>query len=184
MPGGAAISATLVVEDHRPLSRQSNGSAANIVPPPTQPLSSSTKLLTVKRNSLYSIPPPDYKFDPRRSSEKLVWNTFLFWHMYFIGWVSFFAHCSSEIVPIWETHFDWCQSYYVLKRHLEQLWWWQEPRCLKITEKVSFNIASEASYVYILSGQKLIKNVKNCPVWRVFENLKLAVKQCYQTFQF
>ena len=34
-------------------------------------------------------------------------------------------------------------------------------RCLKITEKVSFNIASEASYVYILSGQKLIKNAKN-----------------------
>ena len=33
--------------------------------------------------------------------------------------------------------------------------------CLKITEKVSFNIASEASYVYILSGQKLIKNSKN-----------------------
>ena len=30
------------------------------------------------------------------------------------------------------------------------------PRCLKITEKVSFNIASEASYVYILSGQKII----------------------------
>ena len=34
-------------------------------------------------------------------------------------------------------------------------------RCLKITEKVSFNIASEASYVYILSGQKLIKNAKS-----------------------
>ena len=33
-------------------------------------------------------------------------------------------------------------------------------RCLKITEKVSFNIASEASYVYILSGQKLIKNAQ------------------------
>ena len=31
---------------------------------------------------------------------------------------------------------------------------------VKITEKVSFNIASEASYVYILSGQKLIKNAK------------------------
>ena len=37
----------------------------------------------------------------------------------------------------------------------------QKTRCLKITEKVSFNIASEASYVYILSGQKLIKNAKN-----------------------
>ena len=31
-------------------------------------------------------------------------------------------------------------------------------RCLEITEKVSFNIASEASYVNILSGQKLINN--------------------------
>ena len=51
----------------------------------------------------------------------------------------------------------------------------------KITEKISFNIASEASYVNILSGQKLIKNAKNGPFWRVFENLKLAVKQCYQT---
>ena len=44
-------------------------------------------------------------------------------------------------------------------------------QCLKITEKVSFNIASEASYVYILSqtvlldmlilkGQNLLKNAK------------------------
>ena len=41
-------------------------------------------------------------------------------------------------------------------------------RCLKITQKVSFNNASEASYVYILSGQKLIKNAKNGPFWRVF----------------
>ena len=31
-----------------------------------------------------------------------------------------------------------------------------QAQCLKITEKVSFNIASEASYVYILSGQKFI----------------------------
>ena len=57
-------------------------------------------------------------------------------------------------------------------------------KSLKITENVSFNIASEASYVYILSGQKLIKNAKNGQFWRVFENLKLAVKQCYQTGQF
>ena len=34
-------------------------------------------------------------------------------------------------------------------------------RCLKITEKVSFNIANEASYVYLLSGQKFITNTKN-----------------------
>ena len=33
-------------------------------------------------------------------------------------------------------------------------------RCSKITEKVSFNIASEASYVYDLSGQKYIKMPK------------------------
>ena len=36
----------------------------------------------------------------------------------------------------------------------------------------------------ILSGQKFIKNAKNRLFWRVFENLKLAVKQCYQTGQF
>ena len=54
----------------------------------------------------------------------------------------------------------------------------QQTRCLKITEKVSYNIASEASYVYILSGQKFIKNAKNGPLWRVFEILTLAVIQC------
>ena len=32
---------------------------------------------------------------------------------------------------------------------------------LNITEKVAFNIASEASYVYILNGQKFIKIAKN-----------------------
>ena len=58
------------------------------------------------------------------------------------------------------------------------------PQCLKIIEKVAINITSEASYVYILSGQKLIKNAKTGQFWRVFEKLKLAVKQCYQTGQF
>ena len=48
-------------------------------------------------------------------------------------------------------------------------------QCLKITEKVPFNIASEASYFYILTGQKLIKKAKNGPFWRVFDNLKLKV---------
>ena len=52
----------------------------------------------------------------------------------------------------------------------EQDWkWWFEiaiqmlknstpARCMKIIKKVAFSIASEPSYVYILSGQKLIKN--------------------------
>ena len=34
-------------------------------------------------------------------------------------------------------------------------------------------IASEASYVYILSGQKMIKNAKNGPFRRVFETWSL-----------
>ena len=42
--------------------------------------------------------------------------------------------------------------------------WETNPRCLKITEKVSFNIGSEASYGY--------------------KNLKLVVEQCYQTSHF
>ena len=44
----------------------------------------------------------------------------------------------------------------------------QNAWCLKITEKVTFNIASEASYVYILSGQKLIRNDKNGPFFGEF----------------
>ena len=48
---------------------------------------------------------------------------------------------------------------------------------------VSFNIASAASYIYNLSGQKLIKDAKN-DLESFFENLKLAVKQCYQTGHF
>ena len=42
-------------------------------------------------------------------------------------------------------------------------------QCLKITQKVSFNIASEASYVYILSGQKFIKNAEKGQFLRVFD---------------
>ena len=42
--------------------------------------------------------------------------------------------------------------------------------------KVAFNIASKASFVYILNGQKFIKKAKNGQFWRVFENLKFAVK--------
>ena len=34
-------------------------------------------------------------------------------------------------------------------------------QCLKIKEKVSFNIASEASFIYILIGQKFILKEKN-----------------------
>ena len=39
---------------------------------------------------------------------------------------------------------------------------------MKITEKVAFNIASEASYVYILNGQKLNKNAQ-----KLVENAKV-----------
>ena len=53
-------------------------------------------------------------------------------------------------------------------------------QCLKITEKVSFIIASEASYVYILSGQKFIKNAKNGPFWWKIKNATFLVifKHC------
>ena len=45
-------------------------------------------------------------------------------------------------------------------------------------------LRAKRGYVYIFSGQKYIKNAKNGPFWRVFENLKLVVNQCYQTGQF
>ena len=52
--------------------------------------------------------------------------------------------------------------------------------CLKIKELVSFNIASEAIYAYIFSGQKLIKNAKNRPFWRVFRKPRKP-EACGQT---
>ena len=48
-----------------------------------------------------------------------------------------------------------------------------------MTGNVSFNIASEASYVYILSGQKFIKNSKKWSILASFWKPE-AVKQCYQ----
>ena len=51
-------------------------------------------------------------------------------------------------------------------------------------KKVSFNHSSEASYVYILSGQKLIEKRQKWSFWRVLAKLKFAVKQCYQTGHF
>ena len=56
---------------------------------------------------------------------------------------------------------------------------WPDAQCLKIIEKS--HIASEASSVFIFSGQKFIKNANNSQFWRDFENLKFAVIQCYQT---
>ena len=56
-------------------------------------------------------------------------------------------------------------------------------RCLKITEKVAFNIASEASSVYILSGQKFVKNGENGKIemrhlgW--FSNNMRQMKLCF-----
>ena len=79
-----------------------------------------------------------------------------------------------------ETKFNLCLS---LSRH-SNLKFLDPSQCMKITEKVSFNIASEASYVYILSGQKLSKNAKNGSFWRVFKNMKITVIWCYQTGQF
>ena len=49
----------------------------------------------------------------------------------------------------------------------------------KSQKNVSFNIAND--YSCILSWQKLIKNANIGQFWRVCENLKFVVKQCYQT---
>ena len=50
----------------------------------------------------------------------------------------------------------------------EKILAWKHTQCLKITDKVSFNIAIEASYVYILSGQKLLKNAQKWSILASF----------------
>ena len=75
----------------------------------------------------------------------------------------------------------------------------QSTQCLRIAQKVAFKVASKASYVYILSGQKLVhfgeflsgfdkfsfskKKLEKQSIWWVFEKQKLVVKQCCQTCQ-
>ena len=50
-------------------------------------------------------------------------------------------------------------------------------QCLKITEKVASNIASEASYVHILRVKKFIKNAKK---WSILWNF-WKPESCRQT---
>ena len=60
-----------------------------------------------------------------------------------------------------------------------------------VTRQVNFNTTKigekcQKSEIQMqhLSGQKVIKNAKYGLIWRVLENLKFAVKQCYQIYQF
>ena len=62
-------------------------------------------------------------------------------------------------------------SWYLLLLHSVQKW-----------QKKSHS-KSEGSYIYILSGQSSLKS-QNWLILAGFENLKYAVKQCYQTGQF
>ena len=60
----------------------------------------------------------------------------------------------------------------------------QLPQCLKITEKVSFNIASEASYVFILSRQYFIKNAKIGHFGEFLKTWSLRSKSVTRQLQF
>ena len=78
------------------------------------------------------------------------------------------------VFPVWEKCRDLFAHLIMVKAEIEmlkkslfslKLFWEQDDECLhtgtklkKITKKVEFNIASEASNVNILSGQKFIKN--------------------------
>ena len=82
---------------------------------------------------------------------------------------------------------EWRATFLIKLQKLECFWDWKRrvwKRIRKIRkfqsvwksqEKVSFNIASEASYIYILSGQKFINNAKISPL--VF----LKLEACGQT---
>ena len=59
----------------------------------------------------------------------------------------------------------------------------QQSQCLKFTQKVAFNIASEASYVCILSIKNSLKVPKMVNLG-TFWKTEATWKQCYQTGQF
>ena len=80
---------------------------------------------------------------------------FLFTFKHCASWM-FLLFCTSSLSwdtlkELWQQKLVVPHGKIVFSKHCDPV-----TRCLKITEKVSFNIASEASYVYILSGQKII----------------------------
>ena len=75
---------------------------------------------------------------------------------FFVSNIILSKHILEQIAYIYQLDNEACTSN-------ANYWKVMSRRGLKITEKVSFNIASEASYVYILSGQKLVKHDKNGP---------------------
>ena len=56
-------------------------------------------------------------------------------------------------------------------------------RCLKITKKSRSTRAKRATFT-LWVDKSWWKKAKNGPFWQVFENLRLRVKQCYQTSNF
>ena len=93
-----------------------------------------------------------------------IWNTIVWRHTY-ISSLHLWMFQFLFVTQLLQKREQFQQKYHI------------NTQCLKITEKVSINSMSKASYIFILSGQKFLKNAKNGSFWRVFENLKLAVKQ-------
>ena len=97
---------------------------------------------------------------------------------------TFFKHCDATSLPFYKqlyqfsTGFFFCLNIKLLIFTVNRA---INSRCMKITEKVSLNIVSEASYVFTFwVDKKFIKKCQKWSIWRIFEELKLAVKQCYQ----
>ena len=86
----------------------------------------------------------------------------IFWFSYLVLTDLFYRLLSSK--TIW---YGWALRHFIVAHTQFQ------KRCLIITEKVSFNIASEASYVYISNGQKFIQNANNSIFWWVLKSWSL-----------
>ena len=71
--------------------------------------------------------------------------------MLLFGRMISWSYSENKSISIW---------FLTLELHLKYFWLASVARCMKITEKVSFNITSQACYVYSFNGQKLIENAK------------------------
>ena len=89
----------------------------------------------------------------------------------FSSWVRIFHHFDSVTPPL-GLHAPFIK---VFKAFASNWFSTHQTRsqCLKITEKVAFNIASEASYVYILSSQKVLPDRSLLIRQKLVENAKI-----------
>ena len=123
-----------------------------------------------------------YKWDPAYTSDTSAEpTTALFYSAYYYGFFKLLLLlCYSRYANNPTRPINLLIIFKVVQNHkMEYKKFPLHTRCLKITEKVSFNIWERSELRLHFDWTKVNQKCQNGHFWRVFENLKLVVKKSY-----